>query len=122
MSRSANIRMVMVGCLTALALAARAQEPAPAPQSAEAAPQQPAPPPPATRNQSPEQLQLSTTEIRGNQELPRVLYILPWKRPEMGEGLDRPGNSLIDEALEPVDRVEFRRELKYRDSLQDSGN
>jgi hypothetical protein len=103
-----------------MAWSAHAQEPAAAPPAEVS--QQAAAPATMPRNQSPEQLQLGTTEIRGNQELPRVLYILPWKRPEMGEGLDRPGNSLIDEALEPVDRVEFRRELKYRDSLQDPGN
>ena len=32
-----------------------------------------------------DRLQLDTTSIRGNQELPRVLYIVPWKDPAMGD-------------------------------------
>ncbi len=68
-----------------------------------------------------DKLDLRTTVITGNQELPRVLYILPWRHPEMGEGFDRPGKSLLDEVVEPVDRINFRRELRYRDSLAERG-
>ena len=33
-------------------------------------------------------LQLDTTDITGNQELPKVLYIVPWKRSDLGDLLD----------------------------------
>lgn len=64
-----------------------------------------------------EQLQLETTTITGHHELPRVLYIVPWKRAEAGDLPGRPPDSLLDEALMPLDRPEFRREMRYSDQL-----
>lgn len=67
-------------------------------------------------------LQLDTTQITGNQELPKVLYIVPWKRSDLGDLLGKPANSLLDEVLQPVDRDVFRRENRYYDALKpDSG-
>jgi hypothetical protein len=63
-------------------------------------------------------LQLDTTDITGNQELPKVLYIVPWKRSDLGDLLGRPANSLLDEVLQPVDRDVFRRENRYYDALK----
>jgi hypothetical protein len=63
-------------------------------------------------------LQLDTTQITGNQELPKVLYIVPWKRSDLGDLLGRPANSLLDEVLEPVDRDVFKRENRYYDALK----
>ncbi len=62
-----------------------------------------------------QQMQLETTTITGHHELPRVLYIVPWKRAEAGELPGRPPDSLLDEALMPLDRPEFRREIRYSD-------
>ena len=61
----------------------------------------------------PDRLQLDTTIVTGNRELPKVLYIVPWKKADIGELPSQPFNSLLDEALEPVDRDEFRREVNY---------
>jgi hypothetical protein len=58
-------------------------------------------------------LQLETTSIRGNQELPKVLYIVPWKEPSVGNLVGKPVSSLIDEVLAPVDRDVFRRQTNY---------
>jgi hypothetical protein len=63
-------------------------------------------------------LQLDTTDITGNQELPKVLYIVPWKRSDLGDLLGRPANSLLDEVLQPVDRDVFKRENRYYDALK----
>ena len=63
-------------------------------------------------------LQLDTTQITGNQELPKVLYIVPWKRSDLGDMLGRPANSLLDEVLQPVDRDVFKRENRYYDALK----
>jgi hypothetical protein len=65
-----------------------------------------------------DRLQLDTTQITGNQELPKVLYIVPWKRSDLGDLLGKPANSLLDEVLEPVDRDVFRRENRYYDALK----
>jgi hypothetical protein len=64
-----------------------------------------------------DRLDLDSTVITGNQELPKVLYIVPWKKAELGELPGRPVNSLVNEILEPVDRDEFRRRIDYYDTL-----
>ena len=67
-----------------------------------------------------DQLQLESTSIRGNQELPRVMYIVPWKDPTLGEVAGKPVNSLVDEVLAPLDRDVFLRQTKYFDQLYGS--
>jgi hypothetical protein len=57
------------------------------------------------------------TTITGNKELPKVLYIVPWKKPIPGALAARPRTSLLEEALAPIDRQEFRRQLDYRAQL-----
>jgi hypothetical protein len=62
-------------------------------------------------------LDLGTTSITGNAELPKVLYIVPWKRSDLGDLVGRPVNTLLDEVLAPVDPAVFERHLDYYDSL-----
>jgi len=78
---------------------------------------QPAAPAGAATRGPPERLDLDPTAIRGNQELPKVLYIVPWKEPGPADLAGRPLNSLVDEALAPVDREVFRRQMRYFDEL-----
>ena len=68
-----------------------------------------------------DRIDLDATQITGNRELPKVLYIVPWKRPELGDLVGRPLNSLLDEVLTPVDRDVFRRENRYFNALQTGG-
>jgi len=56
---------------------------------------------------------LDRTAIVGNRELPKVLYIVPWKKPLPATLSGRPVASVIDEALAPIDRDVFRRHLAY---------
>ena len=65
-------------------------------------------------------LDLGTTSIIGNQELPKVLYIVPWKRSDLGEVVGRPVNTLLDEVLAPVDPEVFERQLGYYDTLHEA--
>jgi len=65
-----------------------------------------------------DRLQLGTTEISGNRELPKVLYVVPWRRAEIGDAVGRPPNSLVEEALTPVDREVFRRQNRYYATLE----
>jgi hypothetical protein len=60
---------------------------------------------------------LDRTQIIGNRELPKVLYIVPWKKPLPGDLVGRPVQSMIDEALAPVDRDVFRRQVQYHSLL-----
>jgi len=63
-------------------------------------------------------IQLDATQITGNRELPKVLYIVPWKRSDLGDLVGKPVNSLLDEVLTPVDRDVFKRENRYYDALK----
>jgi len=56
---------------------------------------------------------IDRTQIIGNRELPKVLYIVPWKKPLPGDLAGRPLVSVLDEALAPVDRDVFRRQVSY---------
>jgi len=61
---------------------------------------------------------IDRTQIIGNRELPKVLYIVPWKKPLPGTLQGRPVHSVLDEALAPVDREVFRRQVAYGTQLQ----
>ena len=39
--------------------------------------------------------------------MPKVLYIVPWKKSDLGDLVGRPVNTLLDEVLEPVDPEVF---------------
>ena len=59
---------------------------------------------------------LSGISILGNQEAPKSLVIVPWKGSEIG---DMPGLSrLLDDAVQPVDKDVFMRELSYYEIRQ----
>lgn len=68
-----------------------------------------------------DRLELDTTQITGNRELPKVLYIVPWKRADLGDLVGKPVNSLLDEVLTPVDRDVFKRENRYYRALMPEG-
>jgi hypothetical protein len=61
---------------------------------------------------------IDRTQIIGNRELPKVLYIVPWKKPLPGQLSGRPVKSVLDEALAPVDREVFRRQVDYSSQMQ----
>jgi hypothetical protein len=62
-------------------------------------------------------MELGRTEITGNQELPKVLYIVPWQKSDPGDLMGRPVNTLLDEVLAPIDREEFVREVEFYNDL-----
>lgn len=73
------------------------------------------------RRATSDRLDLDTTVVTGNRELPKVLYIVPWKKADLGELPGQPFNTLLDEALTPVDRDVFRREVTYYDAVSHGG-
>jgi hypothetical protein len=96
--------------------AARAGKPAATaptapPASASAAPAAP------KGGKSSDRIELDTTQISGNRELPKVMYVVPWRKADPGEFTGKPLNSLLDEALTPVDRDVFRRQNRYYAAL-----
>ncbi len=105
---SAALRAIAMLAAAGVAPVALAEEPAAVP----------APPAPAP---GPAQVSLEASEVRGNPQLPMVLYIVPCKHPAMVAVAGRPVNSLVDEALAPVDRDVFRRQGRYFEQLYGAG-
>jgi hypothetical protein len=62
---------------------------------------------------------IERSRIVGSRELPKVLYIVPWKKPMPGDLSGRPVKSVLDEALAPVDRDVFRRQVQYEAQTRD---
>ena len=70
-------------------------------------------------NLAAEVIYLDETVISGNQELPRILYVLPWQttqdrampvtKPEMD----------ISQLMTPIYPLEYRREIAYRNLLME---
>ena len=137
-----SLALVVAGVLTAVSssgaaepdkvVEARARAAAPEVMQAEPAAGQPALSPARPRAAKPaaqahaeadrgpkalDRLELETSQITGNRELPKVMVIVPWKRSDIGDLVGRPVNSLVDEALQPVDREVFRREVDYFNAL-----
>ena len=64
-----------------------------------------------------ERLELEGTEIIGNKELPKVLYIVPWKSVERFEIKTPPIESIMEQRLTPISRAAFKRQIQYHDAI-----
>jgi hypothetical protein len=65
-----------------------------------------------------DRLDLGTATVTGDREQPKVMYIVPWKKSDIGDLSGKPMNSLLDEALAPVDRDEFKRQVVYYQAVR----
>jgi len=61
-------------------------------------------------------IELEST-FKGNQEQPKVLYIVPWQKVAAPEAFYQPLESLVDESFELLNRDEFRRVIKFKRQL-----
>lgn len=103
-----NVNRIVLAGLAAGAFACVA---APATAQSRKAPVPAAEPLPAAP--APDRADLDRSQIIGNRELPKVTYIVPWKKPGAGDLTGRPLVSVLDEALSPLDRDVFRRQVRY---------
>ena len=103
-----NVQRTLVAGAIAAAFALAAL-----PAAAQSKKEQPAAKEPQPAVPSPDQADLDRSQIIGNRELPKVTYIVPWKKPGAGDLSGRPLVSVLDEALMPVDREVFRRQVRY---------
>ncbi len=62
-------------------------------------------------------IELEGTTVIGNQELPKVLYIVPWQKSELPDVADLPLNRLVEQAIQPVERDSFQRQVKFHYEL-----
>lgn len=58
-----------------------------------------------------------STTIVGNQEQPKVLYIVPWQPATDVTILSLPVTSLMSDVFDHVDREEHRREVQFIEAL-----
>lgn len=56
-------------------------------------------------------VEMSGISIIGNRELPKTLFIVPWKNSEVG--VETELTNTLNEGLQPLDREVFNRELEY---------
>jgi hypothetical protein len=64
-----------------------------------------------SQDKAPAAKQLSGMSIVGNDETPKSLYIVPWKRSEIGAETNL--NMMLTESPVPVDREVFMRQLDF---------
>lgn len=64
-------------------------------------------------------LQLDQTVISGNQELPKVLYILPWREPQGLPDIEIQAEFTEAEVFRRLYPPAYRRELGYFETLSD---
>lgn len=65
-----------------------------------------------------DQIDLEGARIFGNRDLPNITYVVPWKDEQL-EVMDiQPMGNLFDDALKPIDRDVFIREIEYYELLQ----
>ncbi len=65
-----------------------------------------------------ERIELEGTSVRGDQEQPQVLYLIPWQTPKSPDILVPLPRQELEGILEPVDRQSFRERLYYRQNLR----
>jgi len=68
-----------------------------------------------------ERIDMDAMSIIGNKELPNVLYILPWKQAELPGMVELPLSSLINDALQPIDRQTMLRRQYYKQIIKQQG-
>jgi len=100
-----GVRLLLIAALVVAALEWSA--PAAAAQSAPAA-------------GPPGRITLDETVISGNQELPKVLYILPWRGPEGLPEIDLQTEFSELEVFRRLYPPAYRRELQYFETLEGS--
>lgn len=60
---------------------------------------------------------IETAVIRGNQELPTVLYLVPWQAPEINALAETQTTDILKKDIELIDRNSFRRLIQYHKSF-----
>jgi hypothetical protein len=57
------------------------------------------------------------TRIRGDQEVPTVMYLVPWQPPEVNELRAPDERLMVNQGLVPVERYEFQRFIQYHEAF-----
>ena len=60
-----------------------------------------------------DRIQLDRTTVIDNHELPKITYIVPWQAAQLPQLEKPPLDTLIDDALAPLDRDVLRSQIQY---------
>lgn len=63
---------------------------------------------------------IETTTLRGNQELPTVLYLVPWQLPKINPLPASQTAEVSYQALEKIERNSFQRLMNYHQMFKSS--
>ena len=63
---------------------------------------------------------IETTTLRGNQELPTVLYLVPWQPPKINPLPASQTAELSQPSLDKIERSSFQRLLQYHQMFKSS--
>lgn len=69
-----------------------------------------------------DRLKLESSVVIGNRELPKSLYIVPWKSVKKEGLIDWALLKGHEEAVNPIDRYVFKRKLQYRAQLNEGSH
>jgi len=64
-----------------------------------------------------DRIKLDETAIQGSRELPKILYVVPWKSTRLDLLQGGVGSNSFDVVFEALDRNVFRRQVEYYDML-----
>ncbi len=64
-----------------------------------------------------DRLDMDAVAIKGTRELPKVLYIVPWKSARLGSLVAGAGSDTFSADWTALDRSVFRRQVAYYDTL-----
>lgn len=68
-----------------------------------------------------QRIKLKSSTITGNSELPKILYVVPWKKVAATEiKYKLTVHGISDDVLKPIDLEEFQRQAKNYAELIDS--
>ena len=69
-----------------------------------------------------DRIKLDDTSIKGSRELPKMLYIVPWKSARLGSLSVGAGSESFNTKMEALDRDVFRRQVQYYGMLYGEGD
>ena len=64
-----------------------------------------------------DKLELDETSIQGASELPKVLYIVPWKKNSPDDKSVKM-RTMVDDVMAPVDKSVLKRKIRYYKAQQ----
>lgn len=68
-----------------------------------------------------DKMQMDDTSIVGARELPKVLYVVPWKDSELTISAATPNKGPSEQSMDALDRDVYKREVDYYSLLNSGG-